>query len=31
MEGENMLDTELKSEVIVFAGPNGSGKTIQKT
>lgn len=27
MEGENMLDTELKPEVIVFAGPNGSGKT----
>ena len=22
-----MLDTELKPEVIVFAGPNGSGKT----
>ena len=31
MEGENMLDTELKPEVIVFAGPNGSGKTTQKT
>ena len=27
MEGENMLDAELKPEVIVFAGPNGSGKT----